>query len=69
MNRFMFFSIPLAIVLLFPSHASADKAPSRIAGITLGEQIAMFVDLVKMETSLVLRDQKYLREGTDWSSI
>ena len=62
MNRFMFFSIPLAIVLLFPSHASADKAPSRIAGITLGEQIAMFVDLVKMETSLVLRDQKYLRE-------
>jgi hypothetical protein len=62
MNRFMFFSILVAIVLLFPSHASADKAPSRIAGITLGEQIAMFVDLVKMETSIVLRDRKYLRE-------
>ena len=64
MNRFMFFSILLPLVLLFPSHASADKAPTTIAGITMGEQISMFVDLVQMETSIVLRDQRYLREVT-----
>jgi len=58
----MFFSILVAIALLFPNHASADKAPLKIAGITLGEQIAMFVDLVQMETSIVLRDRQYLRE-------
>jgi hypothetical protein len=62
MNRCMFFSILVAIALLFPNHASADKAPLKIAGITLGEQIAMFVDLVQMETSIVLRDRQYLRE-------
>jgi hypothetical protein len=62
MNRFMFFSFLLAIVLLFPNHASADKAPSTIAGITLGDQISRFVDLVQMETSLVLRNRQYLRE-------
>jgi len=62
MNRCMFFSILVAIVLLFPNNASADKAPRKIAGITLGEQISMFVDLVQMETSIVLRDRQYLRE-------
>jgi hypothetical protein len=50
------------MVLLFPNHASADKAPTTIAGITLGEQISRFVDLVQMETSIVLRDRRYLRE-------
>jgi len=58
----MFFSILVALVLLFPNHASADKAPRKIAGLSLGEQIDMFVDLVQMETSIVLRDRKYLRE-------
>ncbi|MEJ2363191.1 MAG: hypothetical protein P8075_02175 [Deltaproteobacteria bacterium] len=62
MYRFMLFSFPLAIVLLFPNHASADKAPSTIAGITLGDQISRFVDLVQMETSIVLRNRQYLRE-------
>jgi len=62
MNRCMFFSILAAIVLLFPNYASADEAPRKIAGITLGEQIAMFVDLVQMETSIILRDRQYLRE-------
>jgi hypothetical protein len=58
----MFFSVLLVIVLLCPIHASADKAPRKIAGITLGKQIATFVDLVQMETSIVLPDRKYLRE-------
>jgi len=62
MNRCRLFPILVAIFLLFPNHASADKAPSKLAGITLGEQIAMFVDLVSMETSIVLRDRQYLRE-------
>ncbi len=62
MNRCMFSSILVAILLLFPNHASADKAPSKIAGITLGEQISTFVDLVQMESSIVLRDRQYLRE-------
>ena len=62
MNRCMFFSILVALVLLFPNHASADKAPRKIAGLILGEQISMFVDLVQMETSIVLRDRQYLRE-------
>lgn len=62
MNRRRFFFMLVAIFLLFPARASAEKAPSKLAGITLGEQIAKFVDLVKMETSIVLRDRQYLRE-------
>jgi len=62
MNRCMFFSILVAILLLFPNQSSADKSPSKIAGLILGEQISMFVDLVQMETSIVLRDRQYLRE-------
>ncbi len=62
MNRSLFFSILVAIVFLFPNYVSADKAPRQIAGLVLGEQIAMFVDLVRMETTTPLRDRKYLRE-------
>ena len=62
MNRSLFFSILIAIVFLFPNYVSADKAPRQIAGLVLGEQIAMFVDLVRMETATPLRDRKYLRE-------
>jgi hypothetical protein len=62
MNRSRFFSILVAIVFLFPNYVSADKAPRQIAGLVLGEQIAMFVDLVRMETATPLRDRKYLRE-------
>jgi hypothetical protein len=58
----MFFSVLVVIVLLFPNHAAADKAPRKIAGLILGEQIGMFVDLVQMETSIVLPDRRYLRE-------
>ena len=62
MNRCMFLSLLIALSLLTPHRASADKAPSTMAGITLGEQIATFIDLVQMETSIVLRDRQYLRE-------
>ena len=62
MNRSLFFSILVATVFLFPNYVSADKAPRQIAGLVLGEQIAMFVDLVRMETATPLRDRKYLRE-------
>jgi hypothetical protein len=50
------------MVFLFPDQVSADKAPSKMAGIRLGKQISTFVDLVRMETSIVLRDRQYLRE-------
>jgi hypothetical protein len=63
MNRARFFSIVVAILLLSPTYVSADKAPTQIAGLVLGEQIATFVDLVRMETATPLRDRKYLREA------
>jgi hypothetical protein len=62
MHRSLFFSILVAIVFLLPNHLSADKAPRQIAGLVLGEQVAMFLDLVRMETATPLRDRKYLRE-------
>ena len=62
MNRPFFFALLAAIIFLFPNYASADKAPRKIAGLVLGEQVSMFVDLVQMETSIVLRDRQYLRE-------
>ncbi len=62
MNRSLFFSILAATVFLFPKSVSADMAPRQIAGLVLGEQIATFVDLVRMETATQLRDRKYLRE-------
>jgi hypothetical protein len=62
MNRSLFFSILVAIAFLFPNYVSADKAPRQIAGLVLGEQVAEFVDLVRMETATPLRDRKYLRE-------
>jgi hypothetical protein len=62
MNRCMFFFLLFAMVFLIPDQVSAEKAPSTMAGITLGEQISRFVDVVQMETSIVLRDRQYLRE-------
>ena len=62
MNRSLFFSILVSTVFLFPNSVSADKAPRQIAGLVLGEQVAAFVDLVRMETATPLRDRKYLRE-------
>ena len=63
MNRSPFFSILAAIVFLFPAYVEADKAPKQIAGLVLGEQVATFVDLVRMETATPLRDRQYLREA------
>ncbi|MEE9609759.1 MAG: hypothetical protein V3W19_00835 [Desulfatiglandales bacterium] len=62
MNRSLFFSILIATLILFPGQGSADNVPHKIAGFALGEQIAIFVDLVRMETATPLRDRKYLRE-------
>ncbi len=61
MNRSLFFSILIATLILFPGKGSADNAPHKIAGFVLGEQIAIFVDLVRMETATIIRDQQYLR--------
>lgn len=61
MNRSLFFSILIATLILFPGQGSADNAPHKIAGFVLGEQIAIFVDLVRMETATIIRDQQYLR--------
>ena len=63
MNRSRFFAVVVTILLLLPTYVSADKAPKQIAGLVLGEQVATFVDLVRMETATPLRDRKYLREG------
>jgi hypothetical protein len=62
MNRCRFIFLLIAMVFFIPDQVSADQAPSTIAGITLGEQISTIVDLVHMETSIVLRDRQYLRE-------
>lgn len=61
MNRSLFFSILIATLILFPGQGSAGNAPHKIAGFALGEQIAMFVDLVRMDTATPIRDQQYLR--------
>ena len=61
MNRSLFFSILIATLILFPGQGSADNVPHKIAGFVLGEQIAIFVDLVRMETATIIRDQQYLR--------
>jgi hypothetical protein len=63
MNRSRFFAVVVTILLLLPTYVSADKAPTQIAGLVLGEQISAFVDLVRMETATLLRDRKYLREA------
>ena len=63
MNRSRFFAVVVTILLLLPTYVSADKAPRQIAGLVLGEQVATFVDLVRMETAIQLRDRKYLREA------
>ena len=63
MNRSIFFAVVVAIFLLAPTYVYADKAPKQIAGLVLGDQIATFVDLVRMETAAPLRDRKYLREA------
>ena len=61
MNRSLFFSVLFATLILFPGQSSADNAPHKIGGFTLGEQIATFVDLVRMETAMPIRDEQSLR--------
>ena len=61
MNRFLFFSVLVATLILFPGQGSADNAPHKIGGFTLGEQISTFVDLVRMKSAMPIRDQQYLR--------
>jgi hypothetical protein len=51
-----------SIFFLFPGQiVAADKTPNKIAGFVLGDQIAMYIDLVRMETAIPIRDQQYLR--------
>ena len=61
MHRSLFFSVLVFILVLFPGQGSAANVPHKISGFTLGEQIAMFVDLLRMETAMPIRDQQYLR--------
>jgi hypothetical protein len=61
MRRNILLSMLVAILVLFPGPGSADQAPSKIAGLTLGEKIANFVQLVQMETAMPIRYQEYLR--------
>jgi len=60
MGRFLLFSALGAILILSPQYVSADEAPHRIAGFTLGKQVSDFADLVNMKTSLPLRHREYL---------
>jgi len=50
-----------ALLVLFPPKSFADKAPGKIAGFALGDQIASCAALVRMDTAMPLRDQLYLR--------
>jgi len=61
MKRYILLSVLIAILVCFPGPGSADQAPSKIAGLTLGEKIANFVQLVQMETAMPIRYQEYLR--------
>ena len=62
MNRSLFFFILTAMLITFPGQTvAAEKAPNKIGGIVLGDQIAMYLDLVRMETATPIRDQQYLR--------
>ena len=61
MNRSLFFFILTATLITFPGQTiAAEKAPNKIGGIVLGDQIAMYLDLVRMETATSIRDQQYL---------
>ena len=62
MNRFLFFFILTAMLVTFPGQTgAAENAPNKIAGIVLGDQITGYLDLVRMETVMPIRDQQYLR--------
>ena len=62
MHRSLLFSILTFMFFFFPGQTiAADKTPNKIAGFALGDQIAMHIDLVRMETAIPIRDQQYLR--------
>ncbi len=61
MRRSLYFFSLLAIFFIVPSLSFAGEAPHKIAGFTLGQQIGMYVDLVRMETSIPLCHREYLR--------
>lgn len=62
MNKSLFFSILTATLFLFTGQTlAADKAPNKIGGLLLGDQITMYGDLVRVESAIPIRDQKYLR--------
>jgi hypothetical protein len=61
MNRSLFFFILTAMLITFPGQTIADQAPNKIGGLVLGDQIAVYLDLVRMETANPIRDQQYLR--------
>ena len=62
MCRSLFFSVLTALLFLLPGQTIAEeKAPHKIDGLVLGDQITNYLDLVRMETAIPIRDQKYLR--------
>ena len=61
MKRSLCFFVFIGVLSLFPATSSAEKVPRKIAGFTLGDKISMYLDLVRMETAVPLRDQLYLR--------
>ncbi len=61
MKKSMFFSMLLAIFFCGPAQSLAEKAPQKIAGFVLGDQVALYIDLIRMETTMPIRDQQYLR--------
>jgi hypothetical protein len=61
MKRPLFFFVLISILAIYPIESSAEKAPHKIAGFVLGDKIANHAELVRMETALPLRDQRYLR--------
>ena len=61
MRRPLFFFVIVSILAICPIEGSAEKAPHKIAGFVLGDKIANYVHLVRMETALLHRDQRYLK--------
>ncbi|MCG6946648.1 MAG: hypothetical protein LJE87_15045 [Deltaproteobacteria bacterium] len=61
MNKSLFFSVLVATLILLPGQSFADNAPHKIGGFALGQQISTFVDLVRMESAMPIRDQQYLQ--------
>jgi hypothetical protein len=62
MKRPSLFFVLTATLILFPIRGFGEKAPSKIAGFQLGENVATVAKMFYMETALPVRDMRYITE-------